>query len=141
MATMAMLHEIDPREDLLRKIGDISHIRLMSNQVLVATYVRPEKTKGGLILTAGTRKEDEWQGKIGLVIGRGPMAFVNDDRTDFKGQTVNVGEWIAYRQSDGWQLVLNGREKNTNEAHGGWHCRMLQDIDIRAVISSPDDLL
>jgi co-chaperonin GroES (HSP10) len=136
-----MLHEVDPKEDLLRRIGDVSHIRLMQNMVLVATYVRPEKTVKGIILTANTRKEDEYQGKVGLVIAKGPLAFVNDGQNDFKGQDIALHEWISYRQSDGWQLIIRGAERNMAEAHGGWHCRMLQDIDIRAVISAPDDLL
>lgn len=141
MATLSMLHAVDPREDLLKKIGNLDHIDVFSNHVLVATYVRPTTTKSGLILTAQTRKEDEYQGKIGLVIKKGPLAFEDDDRNHFKGQNVEIGEWIAYRQSDGWQLKLGGSVKNFEEADGGWHCRMLQDIDIKMRVSHPDALL
>lgn len=141
MTSLAMLHETDPKAELLAKIGNISHIRLMHNMVLVATYVRPNKTAGGILLTANTRKEDEYQGKVGLVIAKGPLAFKDDRQNEFHGQDVALHDWITYRQSDGWQLVLRGKTKNHEDAHGGWHCRMLQDIDIRAVISHPDDLL
>lgn len=135
MTTMNMHHADDPKTQLLATVGDISHIRLMHNQILVATYVRPEKTKGGLVLPDKVRKEDEYQGKVGLVIAKGPLAFVDDGATDFRGQDVAIGDWIAYRQSDGWQLVLK------NATSGAQHCRMLQDIDVKAVLSSPDDLM
>ena len=45
MATLSMLHAVDPREDLLKKIGNLDHIDVFSNHVLVATYVRPTTTK------------------------------------------------------------------------------------------------
>ena len=140
MATTHMLHAVDPRTDLQHKIGDIRHIRVLHNQVLVATYVRPERTSGGIILAQSTRKEDEYQGKVGLVIAKGPMAFRDDDRTQFHGQDVQVGEWISYRMSDGWQLIVKGKPSAENPK-GEYHCRMLQDVDIKAVISSPDDVL
>jgi co-chaperonin GroES (HSP10) len=134
LATTSMFHEVDPRLDLQKRLGDISHIQLLHNQVLVATYVRPAKTRGGIILAESTRDEDKYQGKVGLVIAKGPLAFVDDARTDFKGQDVRVGDWIAYRMTDGWQFNMKATE-------GEIHCRMLQDVDIKAVISHPDDLI
>lgn len=140
MTTTAMLHEIDPRIDLQNRIGNIDHIQLLHNQVLVATYIRPEKTKGGLIIPQSTRDEDKHQGKVGLVIAKGPLAFVSDGQTDFKGQDVPIGKWISYRMSDGWQFVIKGNATFDNPK-GEWHCRMLQDIDVKAIISHPDDLI
>jgi hypothetical protein len=46
---MPMSHEEDPKKKLLEELGDISNVELFHNQVLLAVYLRPEKTKSGLI--------------------------------------------------------------------------------------------
>jgi co-chaperonin GroES (HSP10) len=135
-----MRHDVDPRIDLFRKVGKIDHIRLLHNQVLVATYIRPEMTKGGLILPQSARDEDKHQGKVGLVIAKGPLAFQDDATTKFQGQDVQVGDWIAYRMSDGWQFTIRGNPAPDNPK-GEHHCRMLMDIDVKAVLTGPDDVL
>jgi len=124
---MRMSHDADPRAALNDAVGDLSGVELFHNQVLVATYKRPEKTAGGIFLTDGTRKEDEYQGKVGLVLKKGPMAFVDDRSISFHGQNVEVGDWVAYRHSDGWALNVNGT-----------HCRVIEDSHVRARIDNPD---
>ena len=125
-----MTHAGDPRAELMSSVGDISGIKIFNNWILVAVYKRPEKTLGGIILTDNTRKEDEYQGKVGLVLKKGPLAFVDDDKASFNGQDVELGEWIAFRVSDGWSLEVNGVI-----------CRMLQDVQIRLGLPSPDVIL
>jgi co-chaperonin GroES (HSP10) len=127
---MKMTHAGDPRAELMSSVGDISGIKIFNNWILVAVYKRPEKTLGGIILTDNTRKEDEYQGKVGLVLKKGPLAFVDDDKASFNGQDVELGEWIAFRVSDGWSLEVNGVI-----------CRMLQDVQIRLGLPSPDVIL
>lgn len=135
-----MLHEIDPRANLQKRIGDVSHIQVMHNQVLVATYERPDKTTGGILLPQSAKNEDKWQGKVGLIIALGSQAFVDDDRTQFGDVRPQVGDWAAYRMSDGWQLQLKGNPSPDNPK-GERHCRMLIDVDIKLIISHPDDLI
>ena len=127
---MKMTHAGDPRAELMSSVGDISGIKIFNNWILVAVYKRPEKTLGGIILTDNTRKEDEYQGKVGLVLKKGPLSFVDDDKASFNGQDVELGEWIAFRVSDGWSLEVNGVI-----------CRMLQDVQIRLGLPSPDVIL
>jgi co-chaperonin GroES (HSP10) len=122
-----MTHAVDPRKEIVESIGDLSKIKIFNNYILVGVYKRPEKTKGGIILHHDTRKEDEYQGKVGLVLKKGPIAFVDDDKTSFNGQNVQEGEWIAFRTSDGWSIEINGVL-----------CRMLQDTQIRLSIPHPD---
>jgi len=65
--------------------------------VLVMQYIRPEgtRTRGGIILAAQTLKEDEYQGRVGLVLALGPDAYA--DRTRYlNGQWVRPGEWIMW---------------------------------------------
>jgi len=68
-----MNHSVDPKKVILDEMGDISKVELFNNQVLVAIYMRPEKTASGILLPGQTRDEDKYQGKAGLVIKLGPM--------------------------------------------------------------------
>lgn len=127
MNVMAMEHAIDPATELVAKIGPLDAIEVFGNQILVAVYKRPEKTKGGIILSDQTRGEDEFQGKAGVVLKTGPLAFQNGEGVDFKGQAVRPGDWIAYRVSDGWSCRVNGVS-----------CRLLEDVHVKLGLSSPD---
>ena len=122
-----MTHDVDPRKTIHDELGDISDVELFHNQVLAAIYVRPEKTKGGLYLTNSLRDEDKWQGKVGLIVKAGPDAFKDETGRWFNGVNINVGDWIYFRPSDGWQLTIHGVL-----------CRILDDTDVRGRIPAPD---
>lgn len=129
MPYMRMEHEVDPAETIRKDMGDISDIEIFHNQVLVAIYIRPEKTKSGLYLSSQTRDEDKYQGKVGLIIKKGADAFVDDTGKWFKGVNLDVGDWIYFRPSDGWQITVHGQL-----------CRILDDTDIRGRILAPDSV-
>lgn len=122
-----MTHDVDPKKVLHDELGDISEVELFHNQVLAAIYIRPEKTKSGLYLSNNTREEDKWQGKVGLIVKTGPDAFKDETGKWFNGVDINVGDWIYFRPSDGWQITVHGVL-----------CRILDDTDIRGRISAPD---
>ena len=124
-----MDHALDPKKELISVLGDTSNVEIFNNQILVAIYIRPEKTVGGIILTNTIRDEDKWQGKIGLVIKKGPSAFVDDSKNWFNGITVDVNDWVIFRPSDGWGLTINGIM-----------CRLLDDTVIRGRVSHPDQV-
>jgi co-chaperonin GroES (HSP10) len=65
--------------------------------ILVLQYVRPNDTKtaGGIILPGMTLKEDEYQGRVGVVLAVGPDAYCDKTRTP-GGPWVEVGNWIAW---------------------------------------------
>jgi len=129
MSNIAMLHEKDPKEVLLEQVGDISKIEVFNMQVLVAVYIRPEKTKSGLFLSDRARDEDRYQSKVGLIIRKGPTAFVDKDGEWFSGLEIKEGDWIVFRPSDGWNITVNGTL-----------CRMLDDMSVRARIEHPDQV-
>ncbi len=128
MPYMVMTHEVDPKESILKEVGDIEDIEVFNNQVLCAVYVRPEKTKSGLYLTAQSRDEDKYQGKVGLILKKGPAAFA-DDGEWFANTTFKDGEWVVFRPSDGWSIVVRGVL-----------CRMIDDVNIRGRIQHPDQV-
>lgn len=127
MPPALMNHIEDPANEIRKRIGDISKIEVLHNQILVGVYIRPEITKGGILLTPQTRDEDRYQGKAGLVLKKGPLAFVDDDNNKFHGQNVDIGDWVFYRVSDGFPLVLNGML-----------CRLLEEVHVKGKIPSPD---
>lgn len=127
MPPMKMMHDIDPRDEILKQVGDLSDIEIFHNQVLVAIYVRPEKTKGGIFISSQTRDEDKYQGKVGLVIKKGNDAFNDPSGKWFTGVTIDLHDWVVFRPSDGWQITVNDQL-----------CRILDDTDIRGRIPQPD---
>lgn len=128
-ATMRMTHEYDPRDSIREKLPDtvLDNFTLFHNQILVATYIRPERTASGLFLPDSTRSEDRFQGKVGLALRLGPLAFKDDERVKFYGQNVDSGDWVVYRPSDGWAVTINGVD-----------CRVLADTDVKMTVASPD---
>ena len=126
---IAMLHEADPKEKLLADLGDISKIELFNTNVLVAVYVRPEKTKGGIIMSSKSLDEDRYQSKVGLVVKTGPSAFVESDGKWFNGLKIKVGDWLVFRPSDGWNVTVNGVL-----------CRMFDDASFKGRIPHPDNV-
>lgn len=128
MPHMPMSHDEDPKQTLLDQIGDISQVELFHNQVLLAVYLRPEKTKSGLILTANHLDEDRYQSKVGLLVKRGPLAFEQDGDW-FTGMTFQDHDWLIFRPSDGWSITVNGVL-----------CRIFDDISIKGRAPHPDSV-
>lgn len=129
MPYMKMVHSSDPRKEIWDKIGEISNIEIFNNQILVGIYIRPQQTAGGVLLPDQTRAEDKFQGKVAMVLKKGPDAFNDPEGKWFNGIDVNVGDWIVLRPSDGWQINIHGTE-----------CRLLEDTAVRIRVSSPDEV-
>lgn len=128
MPFMPMQHDEDPADTINKVIAEVlPHIHIYGNYILLGIYIRPEKTKKGIILTNQTRDEDKHQGKAALVLKKGPLAFVSDVNYDFQGQNVEVGDWVSIWVSDGRKVIVNGCE-----------CRLVEDQHIRMKISAPD---
>lgn len=131
MPAALMLHETDPKEALMGKIGDIRDVELFHNQVLVAVYMAPEKTAGGIIRPDTNKDEDRHQSKIGLIVKAGPNAFQADKSWTWPDD-IAVGDWVFFRVSDGWNVTVNGARDNL--------CRILDDVDVRGRIQHPDQV-
>jgi len=137
MPSAAMLHEIEPRALIQDKVGDLKNVEIFGNDVLVAIYKRPEKTKSGIILSEKYRDEDIYQGKVGLVLKVGPVAFVDEDNNTFRD--IRVGDWVVFRPSDGWQVTLNTLKGNISKENTV-DCRILSDVSIRMRVLHPDSI-
>lgn len=128
MKALAMLHPTNPADDLRAEVsGLIEQTEVLGPWILVALYKRPDKTAGGVYLTDRVKDEDIYQGKVGLILKMGDMAFVPDENHQWPEKTPAVGDWIVFRISDAWPLII-----------GKQHCRLVQDVNVRMVIQSPD---
>ena len=123
----------DPRDnervktEIMAKLGSLADVDVFHNRILVATFVRPERTASGLYLSDQTKKEDEYQGTVGVVVKKGPGAFVDAGSVEFFGKNVEVGDWVVYSLHSGRGLAMNGV-----------HCRIIEDAHVDMVIPQPD---
>lgn len=129
MPQMDMDHTTDAKTEVLNRLGDISGLQVFHNEVIVALYVRPERTASGIYLTDNIRDEDKYQGKVGLIVKMGAAAF--DDTSggwQWEGG-VGLHDWVWFRPSNGFALTIN--DKNGL-------CRVLKDTSILGTLPRPD---
>ena len=116
-------------------LGDLSEYRVLGSNVLLATYVAPGKTQGGIILTDKTREEDRWQCVVGLILKMGAMAFKFDGAYEYtddmleKLQPPKVGDYVMFNTSDSREVGVRNQS-----------CRMVDSSLIRMVVPNPDEL-
>ena len=126
-------HSADPKQTIFDQIGAVPEGVVQFSRILVAIYKPPivTKTAGGIILTEQMLDEDMdefyWQGKVGLVVAKGPQAYVDDETVKFHGQSNEVGDWVWFRPSDGIACSVNEV-----------FCRILSERDIIGQVPHPD---
>lgn len=122
----------DPRQFLLDRTELWrSQCVVFHNWVITATYFLPHKIGrpgSQLFLPDIVHDEALYQGKIGLVVAKGPLAFKDDEHVKFCGQNVEIGDWVQYD-------VMEGRQFTIDRVH----CRRLKDTQI--VMRVPDPRL
>jgi co-chaperonin GroES (HSP10) len=117
----------DARLALQMAVGDLSKVEVLSGRVLVAIYIAPERSKGGVYRPQTNVAEDVWQGTVGLVLKKGKLAFKDDEINKFHGQDVQVGDWVVFRPGDARRIQIRDVD-----------CRIVQDTLIDAVIDDPE---
>jgi hypothetical protein len=120
--------------DMVReKIGSLDGYTVMGSSVLVATYIKPRKTAGGIFLTEKTVDEDRWQGKVGLVLKLGEDAFrytyTSGGAYDYTGPKPEVGTYIAFHTSDAREVGIKGIS-----------CKLIDASLIKLIVPNPDDI-
>lgn len=116
----------DPKQAIVKAVGDLSAVEVFSDLVLVGTYIRNEKTAGGIIRPREVIQEDEYQGKVALVLKAGPLAYADWEENDSKGQNAEQFTWVVIAIKDGWPIQLNGVA-----------CRFVPYDKIRARVADP----
>lgn len=132
LAEVAARSAADPKEAILSQLHNVDEFEVFHNLVLVATYIQPNKTKGGVHLPDNVIKEDQFQGKCALVLKVGPLAFKDDKVAKFGGVKVEAGDWVIARPSDGFELY-----NVDNSGSSGVTCRLYEDVNIKGRVSDP----
>jgi hypothetical protein len=100
--------------------------------VVCATYCLPafDILPGGLPFhrSQTTILESLYQGKVGLIIGMGPLAFVDTGNITFGGNKYRfgIGDWVQWDIHAARQFTINRI-----------HCRYLNDTQIIARVKDP----
>lgn len=120
----------DTKSATLEAIGSkaLEAYSLFEDDVLLATYIAPEKSVGGIIRPGRNIDEDRFQGKCGLLLKVGPTAFVYNRSSEraFEGTKPEINSWVVYRPSDGWEISLNGVS-----------CRLIRANMLRGMVTDP----
>ena len=123
----------DPAQVVMDKVGMKNGIvpgyEIFGNRLLLGVYARPNKTAGGIELPDTVLDDQKNQGKSCLVLAVGPSAFHSDSNYDFKGQKVEVGDWVSIWVYETRPIKINGYE-----------CRIARDTDIQMKIPTPDSV-
>ena len=111
LSVQALAQSTDFKKDVLKRLGNLDKVDVLGSRVLVATYVEPEMTAGGIIKPQKNIEEARYQGKTGLVLKKGPTAFKYADSYSgflYEGPEIKVGDWVIYYPSDGREIGLRG---------------------------------
>lgn len=100
--------DTDPKRAIIEAVGDLSGDEVFSDLVLVGTYIRHEKTTAGLILPKEYLQEDEFQGKVGLVLKNGPLAYADWEEEADRGQMARLHTWVVFAIKDTWPTQIDG---------------------------------
>jgi len=117
----------DPKREILKWVKGIEKEYVLSGRVIVATYARPAKTSGGIILTDNVRQEDIYQGSCGLIVAMSDQAFKYDGSYKFEGDPPKLHDWVIYTPADGRSISYNKAS-----------CRVLRDESIICVTKRPE---
>ena len=66
-----MIHEQDPKNRILEQFGEFPKIELLGNNLLVAVYIRPQKTQSAMTLV--TKAKPNPRSSIGAYAMRNPV--------------------------------------------------------------------
>jgi co-chaperonin GroES (HSP10) len=119
----------DPRKIVFDAIGDglDNFPTLYRNEVLVVTAPTMTKSRGGIIFADKTKGEERFQGKIGLVIKLGEIAFNDPDLWPDEHTRPDVGDWVLYRNADTTECAINGVS-----------CRFISDGYVKGRVLTPN---
>lgn len=135
------------KQHIYQQLGNYhEELELWGRSVLIAVYIRPLVKPGSVIQsTTQQQKEDQFQGKVGMVLAIGPDAFKGDQswiKAQFGGvdYAPRLGDWLFCSANDGITIQMAGsggervkgtlpgrREPEDLYPWSGWCCRIIRD--------------
>jgi chaperonin GroES len=97
-------------------------------RMIVLPFKMPEKSKGGLYFGQETLEKQQVASTCGLVLAQGPYCY---DKEKFpEGPWCKVGDWVVFARYAGSRIQIDGGE-----------VRILNDDEVLATISNPEDII
>jgi co-chaperonin GroES (HSP10) len=146
-APVRVLHHTDPAEKIWEDLGwVIDGLTPTGADVLLVMYERvgqgESKTAGGIIIPdtkGGAATEDKYQGKVGLVVKMGPLAFQEDETHKWGNVIPKVGDWVLINVNEAFSFdvpVYRKSAQRVGSPEGQRRMRLVQDVYAR-IIASP----
>jgi len=141
-------HQKDPTQEIWEDLGWlIEGVHPIGYEVLLVMYERVGKgeqmTEGGIIvpnIKGGSASEDKFQGKCGLIVKMGSLAYTDDDTHRWGSLRPKIGNWVAVdvRHTFSFEVpVYNNRQKQFGTPDYVRMMRMTQDVNAK-LIASPE---
>ena len=98
-------------------------------RIVILPYRGTNKSKGGIVLADQTIERQQLTTTCGYVLKVGPLAYADEAKFP-QGPWCKEGDWIIFGRYAGARMNIDGGE-----------IRILNDDEILAVISDPEDIL
>ena len=98
-------------------------------RMLILPYRGKGVTSGGIAITKSILDEDQIQTVVGYVLKQGPLAYKEKEKFP-DGPWCKEKEWVVFPRYGGSRFRIEGGE-----------VRILNDDEVIATISDPDDIL
>jgi len=98
-------------------------------RIVILPYRGTNKSKGGIVLADQTIERQQLTTTCGYVLKLGPLAYADEAKFPH-GAWCKEGDWIIFGRYAGARMNIDGGE-----------IRILNDDEILAVISDPEDIL
>lgn len=137
---LRVVHDTDPKQDILDDVGDLLNgWHIPPTAVLLVMYERGKQKGGGDVRLAsgiiipkgaphGSLDEDKWQGKVGLVLKVGSVAFTDDEQHKWHDFKPVVGDWVVIGVGDTFSFDLPGDRR----------ARLVDESNVRLIVPGPD---
>jgi|TARA_R110000824_G_scaffold77075_1_gene195072 chaperonin GroES len=99
-------------------------------RILLLPFQGRKQTDGGIILASETRERESVGTVCGYVLRVGPLAYNDPNKFEVDQPWCKAGDWVIFGKYAGSRFKIEGGE-----------VRIINDDEILATISSPDDIL
>lgn len=153
-AIMKVLHNVDPKclpdleAEIKAAVGDLSGIGVFGQEILVAPFLHPPMSKGGIYTGASESVyDDKWQSKTFMILKLG-----DDVEQTAKARKKHVpvaGKWYWGFPTEHRHISIMGKGgKNREPINGnpyrmfdGWPCRTVLLADIMGPVERPWEVM
>tara|TARA_R110000851_G_scaffold114159_2_gene239180 strand:+ start:712 stop:1173 length:462 start_codon:yes stop_codon:yes gene_type:complete len=97
-------------------------------RILILPFSPKQKTKGGIYLADSVLEKERIGTNVGFVVALGPDAYRDGNKFP-EGPWCQVRDWVIFGRYAGARLKIEGGE-----------LRLLNDDEILAVVSNPEDI-